>query len=180
MRSPCADRHRPGAGCPRLSPAPCAAHPTALRSPCDEFSPHRLRLRLAPPLHLEVEINTREPFAVPDFTKHPLSVKSRWCSGSTGVASFELDQLLAIKMRALYQRRKGRGLFDMAMGLADKRSDAGRIEDMFRGNVDREDGPVIRAMFERNLAGKLGDTQFNADMSTLLRSDSGCVRRKRR
>ena len=44
---------------------------------------------------------------------------------------------------------------------------------MFREHIDREDGPVIRAMFERNLAGKLGDTQFNADMSTLLRSGFG-------
>ena len=33
----------------------------------------------------------------------------------------------------------------------------------------REGGPVTRAMLERNLAGKIGDTQFNADMSALLR-----------
>ncbi len=132
-----------------------------------------MRLRLARPLRLKVEINTREHFALPDFTKHPLSVDSRWSSGSTDIATFELDQLLATKMRALYQRRNGRGLFDMAMGLADRRSNAGRIEDMFRGHIDRDAGPVIRAMFERNLAGKLGDAQFNADMSTLLRSGFG-------
>ena len=30
-------------------------------------------------------------------------------------------------------------------------------------------GPVTRAMFERSLAGKLGDPQFGADMSALLR-----------
>ena len=112
-------------------------------------------------------------FSVPNFTKHPLSVESRWSSGSTDTATFELDQLLATKMRALYQRRNCRGLLNMAMGLADRRSNAGRIEDMFRKNIDREDGPVIPAMFERNLAGRLGDTQFNADMSALLRSGFG-------
>lgn len=34
--------------------------------------------------------------------------------------------------------------------------------------MDREDGPVTRAMFERNLAGKIDDTQLFADISTLL------------
>ena len=84
-----------------------------------------MRLRLARPLRLKVEINSRENFAVPDFTKRPLSVESRWSSGSTDIATFELDQLLATKMRALYQLRNGRSLFDMAMGLADRRSNAG-------------------------------------------------------
>ena len=132
MRSPCADRHRPGAGCPRLSPAPCAAHPTALRSPCAAFSPHRVKLRLARPVRLDVEINTREHFSVLDLTKHPLSIESWRYSGSTDIATFELDQLLATKIRPLHQRRDGPGLFGMAMRRADKRSNAGRIEDMFR------------------------------------------------
>ena len=30
---------------------------------------------------------------------------------------------------------------------------------------------MTRAMFERNLAGKIGDAQFSADMSALLRPD---------
>ena len=36
--------------------------------------------------------------------------------------------------------------------------------------MEREGGPVTRAMFERNLGRKIGDAQFNADMSALLRS----------
>ena len=35
--------------------------------------------------------------------------------------------------------------------------------------MDREGGSVTRAMFERNLAGKIGNVQFNADMSAMLR-----------
>ena len=120
-------------------------------------------------LRLKVEINTREHVAVLGFTKCPFSVESRWYSGRADIATFELDELLATKMRALYQRRKGRDLFDLAMGLTDGRSDAGRIAAAFRGYMDREGGPVTRAMFERNLAGKIGDAQFNADMSALLR-----------
>lgn len=35
--------------------------------------------------------------------------------------------------------------------------------------MDRQNGPVTRAMFERYLAGKIDDTQLFLDMSTLLR-----------
>ena len=120
-------------------------------------------------LRLKVEINTREHFAVLNFTKRPFSVGSRWYSGRADITTFELDELLATKMRALYQRSKGRDLFDLAMGLADGRSESGRIAAAFRRYMDRESTLVTRAMFERNLAGKIGDAQFNADMSALLR-----------
>ena len=120
-------------------------------------------------LRLKVEINTREHFSVLGFTKRAFSVDSRWYSGRADIATYALDELLATKMRALYQRRKGRDLFDLAMGLADERSDAVRIAAAFREYMDREGSPVTRAMFERNLAGKLGDAQFNADMSALPR-----------
>ena len=125
----------------------------------------------APPmrLRLKVEINTREHLAVFGFARRPFSVASRWYSGAADIATFELDELLATKLRALYQRRKGRDLFDLATGLADERSDAGRIVAAFREYMVRDGHRVTRAMFERNLAGKLDDPQFDADMSALLR-----------
>ena len=120
-------------------------------------------------LRLKVEINTREHFSVFGFRRRAFSVDSRWYSRRTDVATFELDELLATKLRALYQRRKGRDLFDLATGLANERSDASRIATAFREYMEREGAAVTRAMFERNLAGKVGDAQFNADMSALLR-----------
>ena len=123
----------------------------------------------AMPLRLKVEINTREHFAVPNSAKRPLSVESGWYSGRAEITTFELDELLATRMRALYQRRKGRDLFDLAMGLADGRTNPGRIATAFRQYMDRDGRPVTRAQFERNLARKIGDTQFNVDMNALLR-----------
>ena len=120
-------------------------------------------------LRLKVEINTREHFAVLGFTRRAFSVSSRWYSGTADVPTFEIDELLATKLRALYQRRKGRDLFDLATGLADERSNAERIVAAFREYMDREGHQVTCAMFESNLAGKLGDPQFGADMSALLR-----------
>ena len=125
----------------------------------------------APPmrLRLKIEINTREHFSVFGFKRRAFSVDSRWYSGRADITTFELDELLATKMRALYQRRKGRDLFDLAMGLADERSDASRIATAFREYMERGGATVTRAMFERNLSGKVGDAEFNADMSALLR-----------
>ncbi len=78
-------------------------------------------------LRLKVEINTREHFSALGFAKRAFSVDSRWYTGTADILSFELDELLATKLRALYQRRKGRDLFDLAIGLGDKRSNAGEI-----------------------------------------------------
>ena len=48
MRPPCADRHRPGVGCPRLSPAPCARNARFQRchaAQCVPFAGIRPRAR---------------------------------------------------------------------------------------------------------------------------------------
>ena len=121
-------------------------------------------------LRLKVEINTREHFAVLGFTKRTFSVDSRWYTGTADIATFELDELLATKLRALYQRRKGRDLFDLAIGLNDERSNAGKIVAAFKDYMARDGVAVSRALFERNLAGKLRNPQFSADMSALPRA----------
>ena len=82
--------------------------------------------------------------------------------------TFELNELLATKLRALYQRKKGRDLFDLMVGLGDGRSDARRIVQTFRSYMDLEKRPLSRAMFEQNLDGKLRDPDFGSDMSGLL------------
>ena len=124
----------------------------------------------APPMRMrvKVEINTREHLAVLGHTSRSLSVRSRWFEGAAKIRTFELDELLATKLRALYQRKKGRDLFDLTVGLGDGRSDPERIVRTFRSYMDAEGRPLTRAMFEQNLDGKLRDPSFGADMSGLL------------
>ena len=124
----------------------------------------------APPMRMrvKVEINTREHLAVLGYTSRPLSVRSRWFEGTAEVRTFELDELLATKLRALYQRKKGRDLFDLLVGLEDGRSNPQRIVRTFRSYMDAESRPPTRAMFEQNLDGKLRDPSFGPDMSGLL------------
>jgi len=56
----------------------------------------------------------------------------------------------------------------VATGLDDGRTDPRQIVEAFRQYLTHEAHRVTRGMFEGNLAGKLGDPRFNADMSVLL------------
>lgn len=69
------------------------------------------------PLRLKVEINCREHFSVFGLVKKDFSINSRWYSGNSMVTTYHLDELLGTKLRALYQRRKGRDLFDLYKAL---------------------------------------------------------------
>ena len=75
------------------------------------------------PLRLKVEINTREHFAVEGFKEIPFEVNSRWYNGSCSILSYALNELLGTKLRALYQRKKGRDLFDLAIALDSQEAD---------------------------------------------------------
>lgn len=119
-------------------------------------------------MRLKVEINTREHFAVLGFEKFPYHVDSGWFSGTADVTTFVIDELLATKLRALYQRRKSRDLFDLIVGLSGDQCDAERIVATFTEYMSHEGGSVTRAMFERNLAEKLRDPVFLEDMNGLV------------
>ena len=64
-------------------------------------------------LRLKIEIQTREHFSAYGHVTLPHSVSSRWFAGRAEILTFEVDELLATKLRALYQRRRGRDLFDL-------------------------------------------------------------------
>lgn len=121
-------------------------------------------------LRLKVEINSREHFSVFGFTNRSFSVDSRWFSGTAEIHSFELDELLGTKLRALYQRRKGRDLFDLGLALERDEVDPARVVQAFSEYMSRAGQRVTRALFEANLAAKLRDPLFNADIGPLLAS----------
>jgi predicted nucleotidyltransferase component of viral defense system len=121
-------------------------------------------------LKLKVEINTREPFTVYGVKDHRFEVSSRWFSGAADVRTYELDELLGTKLRALYQRKKGRDLFDLGLALRHESVSPERIIEVFARYMTQDGGRVTRAMFEQNLAAKKRDTVFTADMTPLLAS----------
>jgi predicted nucleotidyltransferase component of viral defense system len=71
-------------------------------------------------LRLKVETNCREHFSVLGLVKIPFAVESSWFNGSCYITTYQLEELLGTKVRALYQRRKGRDLFDLHKAFAAK------------------------------------------------------------
>ena len=47
----------------------------------------------------------------------PFSVVNKWYNGKCDVLTYQLDELVGTKLRALYQRRKGRDLYDLYKAL---------------------------------------------------------------
>jgi predicted nucleotidyltransferase component of viral defense system len=121
------------------------------------------------PMRLKIEINSREHFTEHGHLSLPFEVRSEWWSGTAGITTFTLDELLGTKLRALYQRRKGRDLFDLWYALSHGQASADRIVVCFERYLREEGHRVARAVLEENVAKKLTDRQFRADMTGLLR-----------
>ncbi|MFO7728276.1 MAG: nucleotidyl transferase AbiEii/AbiGii toxin family protein [Desulfonatronovibrio sp.] len=125
------------------------------------------------PLNLKVEINSREHFSVYGFSKRPLFLESSWHSGESEILTYELEELLATKFRALYQRKKGRDLFDLwhALSSGSGKTDTNRIVHAFQKYMNHSGQFVTRAMFEQNMYQKFLDPQFAKDIHPLLKPD---------
>jgi predicted nucleotidyltransferase component of viral defense system len=132
---------------------------------------YRANSEIAPvvPLKLKIEINTREHFTVLGLVEETLAVKSRWFTGQSAIPTFAINELLGTKMRALYQRRKGRDLFDLWLGLTQGSANAATVVDVFRKYVGAEGNAISRAEFEQNLAQKMKHAGFLSDLPPLLR-----------
>jgi predicted nucleotidyltransferase component of viral defense system len=122
------------------------------------------------PMRVKIEINTREHFAVHGHLTQRVDVANPWFSGQVEVATFSLPELLATKMRALYQRKKGRDLFDLDLALDHPAFDAERVLTAFERYMSWGGTPVTRAQFEANLLMKLADPAFLSDVAPLLRT----------
>lgn len=121
-------------------------------------------------MRLKIEINTREHFTVFGFRHIPFKVNSTWHSSESLITTFSLEELLSTKLRALYQRRKGRDLFDIWYALMQLDCNAKAIVEGWR-NYMREDGnSVSRREFELNLIAKMQSPLFTDDMDMLIRS----------
>ena len=122
------------------------------------------------PIRIKIEINAREHFSIFGYNRRPFEVRSRWFSGQCRATTFSLEELLGSKMRALFQRRRGRDLFDLWMGLTAGKADAGKIIHAF-GRFLQQDGlRVTRDAFLRNLDDKLLNPVFASDIRSLIPS----------
>lgn len=60
-----------------------------------------------------LEINTYERSPARPLIRRPFQISNGWFTGATEVLTFCPEELVATKLRALYERNKGRDLFDL-------------------------------------------------------------------
>lgn len=123
------------------------------------------------PLRLKVEVNCREHHTIYGICEIKHNMQSEWFSGEVLIPTYELAELLGTKMRALYQRRKGRDLFDVWFAMTQKDVHTDRIISAWNFYMKQEDNSVTQKEFMENMEKKIEDEDFTGDMNGLLRPD---------
>lgn len=131
---------------------------------------YRFESEDTPPLalRLKIEMNSREHFSHFGIHRIPFAITSRWFEGACDIGTYTLEELLGTKLRALYQRKKGRDLFDLETALKIDAVQPGKIVDTFLDYMARGGHQITRALFEQNMAEKMADPKFTGDIGPLL------------
>ena len=116
-------------------------------------------------MRVKIEVNTFERSPASPPIRIPLHVESSWFSGSADVLTFTLDEVVATKIRALFQRSKGRDLFDLWLALTQLGVTPSSIVAAFAPY--RPDG-YTRSRAELNLREKLKRSAFREDIRALV------------
>lgn len=123
----------------------------------------------AVPMKLKVEINCREHFTLDGYQNIPFSVNTNWFKGECNLVTFTIEELLATKLRALYQRKQGRDLFDLHHALTNHKLATDNIIAGFAEYLKRGGHSVTKDDYIKNVEEKLGDDEFQGDIVSLLR-----------
>ena len=94
-------------------------------------------------LRIKIEINTRECFSCFEKSSKNLIVQSEWFRGEAGITTYQFSELIATKLRALYQRKKGRDVFDLWLALQHEDFSISKVIQAFEFYMQKE-GHLIR------------------------------------
>lgn len=124
---------------------------------------------LAAPLHLKIEINTRETEAYDGSKYIRYGVDNPWFSAETEIHTYSREEILATKLRALLQRDKGRDMFDLAHSLTVfEELDAARVIESFLLYVKKSGISISRAEAEKRMLAKINKPGLLNDIRPLL------------
>jgi predicted nucleotidyltransferase component of viral defense system len=118
-------------------------------------------------LRLKIEINTREHGSRHGLCHYPFEMECDWHRARVDIVSFDREELLATKLRALLQRNKNRDLFDLHEALLLPGLDHHCLLDCFRHYLELEGPPITRAIAEERMLKKLA-TSLTEDVAPLL------------
>lgn len=136
----------------------------------------RMRFRFdsemeAVPLRLKVEINTYEHFTTLGYRNVNFAVVNQWFDGRCILRTFTLEEMLASKINAIYERRKGRDLFDLDYALQNRDVD---VDSIFKSwleyrRLKNEEVPSWRG-YVQNMEEKLQLDEYRFEVLPLLRN----------
>lgn len=123
-------------------------------------------------MRIKIEINTVENFAFHGYRYKQFTVDNPWFSHSADITTYTLEEILGTKLRALYQRKKGRDLFDLSFSIMQfPNIETNQIIDCFNYYLSKEGNKISRAEFEANIHDKISDPLFLQDILPLLPGD---------
>jgi predicted nucleotidyltransferase component of viral defense system len=124
-------------------------------------------------LKLKIETNCREHFTVLGWEKKAFAVKSSWFNGQCDLTTYKIEELLGTKLRALYQRRKGRDLYDLWKALTHSKFNPDLIIQSYKEYMKFSlEKPIpTQKEFLLNVEKKKTDDDFLGDITALLRPD---------
>ena len=124
------------------------------------------------PLRLKIEINCFEHFNELGLVKIPFEMENSWFSGKCEITTYCLNELLGTKLRALYQRKKGRDLFDLYVALSEASVDIDEILRCYKRYMSfAVQQPPTYKQFINNMEVQISDHDFLGDTKNLIRPD---------
>lgn len=124
-----------------------------------------------PNLAIVVEANVTERQAHRKIEEIPFEFPFRGEPVRAVLNGYDLHEMLGTKMRALFQRKRGRDLFDLYWALtASPKLEPALVVESFLHYLRQEGGSAPRAEFIGTLDSHLADRGFCTDMDPLLRT----------
>lgn len=130
---------------------------------------YRMKSDTGFPMKLKIEINTREHFAILGYKEQSFASSSRFFPGESKIKTYAIEELLGTKLRALYQRRKGRDLYDLHVAIHKiPNLDIDAIIRCFKEYTTRANQKISKLEFHINMKEKIKDKEFREDITVLL------------
>ena len=119
-------------------------------------------------LKIKIEINTFERSPALPLVRNVHTINTDWFSGNSEVVMFQNEEMAATKIRALYQRTKGRDLLDIWLMTNEVGMSTESVCWAFE--TYRPEGYTAKKAIE-NLEKKLGDKLFLTDINYLVSAE---------
>lgn len=122
-------------------------------------------------LDIVVEANSTERTPHRAIVQIPFGFAFREATVMAVLNGYDIHEILGTKMRALFQRKRGRDLFDLywALTKAEPAVDPAAVIESFLHYLKQEGSNAVRTDFVQILDAHLADQGFCTDMNQLLR-----------